>query len=304
MAEPPTYRSGSTSVEPENRETSPAERAAALDFLQRLAAEISRGEVDLPCFPNIVVRISEALMDPDTTAEQVVTVVGAEPRLAARITQTANSAAFNAAGKPVTELRSAIARIGQHMVQSIAISYAIQQMEHEESLRSIARPLMELWERSITVSSISQLVAERTKVHTDVAFLTGLLHGIGSLYIMARAAIGQPPVADPRSWFDLLGGWQASIGKAILEAWGFPEEMCEAVAEQQDHERRWKHDATLTDVLIVSLVLADALKMPEPRQFDTDGINAFATVGLNKTDCEATLVRAERRIAVVQAALR
>jgi len=303
MADPPTYRSGSTSVEAENRASSPEESAAALEFLQRLAAEISLGEVDLPCFPNIVVRISEALMDPGATADRIVTVVGAEPRLAARITQTANSAAFNATGKPVTELRSAITRVGHHMVQSIAISYAIQQMEHEESLRSIARELSRLWERSIAVASLCQLVAERTKVHTDVAFLTGLLHGIGSLYIMARAAVGQPAAGDRRAWLELLGGWQASIGKAILENWGFPEEMCDAVADQLDHDRRWKHDATLTDVMIVSLVLADALDAPEPRTVETTGINAFASVGLTPVDCEATLVRATGRIAAVHAAL-
>lgn len=304
MAAPPTYRSGSTSVEADGRSASPEERAAALDFLQRLAAEISNGEVDLPCFPNVVVRISAALMNPDTTAEQVVTVVGAEPRLAARILQTANSAAFNAAGKPVTELRSAITRVGQHMLQSIAISYAIQQMQHEESLKSIAQPLMALWDRSIAVASISQLVAERTKVHTDVAFLAGLLHGIGSLYIMARAVGRSADLKNPRSWIDLLDGWQASIGKAILENWRLPEEMCDAVADQRDHDRRWKHDAGLTDVLIVSLVLADALNAPEPREVIMDGINAFSSIGLNATDCQATLVRAERRIAVVHAALK
>ncbi len=300
----PTYRSGSKSVEADGRAASPEERAAALDFLQRLAAEISQGQVDLPCFPNVVVRISEALMDPGTTAEQVVTVVGAEPRLAARILQTANSAAFSAAGKPVTELRSAITRVGQQMLQSIAISYAIQQMQHQESLKSITHPLMELWDRSIAVASISQLVAERTKVHTDVAFLTGLLHGIGSLYIMARAADRATDLKNQRSWIDLLDGWQASIGKAILENWGFPEDMCDAVADQRDHDRKWKHNAALTDVLIVSLVLADALSAPEPREVVMDGINAFSSIGLNATDCQATLVRAERRIAVVHAALK
>jgi HD-like signal output (HDOD) protein len=304
MAAPPTYRSGSNSVPAHGQAASPEERAAALDFLQRLAAEISKGEVDLPCFPNVVVRISEALMDPDTTAEQVVTVVGAEPRLAARILQTANSAAFNASGKPVTELRSAITRVGQHLLQSIAISYAIQQMQHEESLKSITQPLMDLWDRSIAVASISQLVAERTKVHTDMAFLTGLLHGIGSLYIMARAAGRSTDLKNQRSWIDLLDGWQASIGKAILENWRFPAEMCDAVADQLDHDRKWKHDAGLTDVLIVSLVLADALNAPEPREVVMDGINAFSSIGLNATDCQATLVRAERRIAVVHAALK
>ncbi|MDB6083084.1 MAG: hypothetical protein JWN43_965, partial [Gammaproteobacteria bacterium] len=147
-------------------------------------------------------------------------------------------------------------------------------------------------------------VAERTKVHTDVAFLTGLLHGIGSLYIMARAADHSADVANQRSWMDLLEGWQAPIGKAVLESWGFAEDMCEAIADQRDYGRRRKHDAALTDVLIVSLVLADSRKMPEPRNIAIGGINSFASIGLSAADCQATLVRAERRVDAVHEALR
>jgi HD-like signal output (HDOD) protein len=300
----PTYRSGAQSVTASGNASTPEERGAALAFLQELAVEVSEGTVDLPCFPNVVIRISAALANPTTTSEQVVTIVGAEPRLAARLLQTANSAAFNPAGKPLTELRSAITRIGQAMVQSTAMAYAIQQMQNEDSLRSIAQPLVELWDKSIAVASICQLVAERTKVHTDMAFLTGLLHGIGSLYIMARAA-GQPAdLKNQQSWLDILDGWQASIGKAVLESWGFAEEMCDAVADQRDYERKWKHDGALTDVLVVSLVLADSLNKPEPRTLELDGINAFASIGLNATDCQATLVRAERRIALVRDAVK
>ena len=279
--------------------TSPEQHAEALSFLQQLASEVSEGKVALPCFSNVVVRISEALMDPATTSEQVVAIVGTEPRLAARLLQTANSAAFNTSGRPVTDLRSAVTRIGQQMVQSIAISYAIKQMQYEDALRSIAQPLSDLWSRSIAVACTCQLVAERTKLHTDAAFLTGLLHGIGSLYIMAHAATHSANAAEQRSRMDMLDGWQASIGKAILESWGFTEEMCDAIADQRDYERRWQHTAALTDVLIVSLLLADALGQPEPRRVAMDGVNAFATVGLNETDCEATMIRAERRIAVV-----
>jgi len=112
----PTYRSGTQSVEANVPEASPEERGAALAFLQQLATEVSEGTVDLPCFPNVVLRISAALANPNTTSEHVVTIVGTEPRLAARLLQTANSAAFNPSGKPLTELRSAVTRIGQHMV--------------------------------------------------------------------------------------------------------------------------------------------------------------------------------------------
>ncbi len=300
----PTYRSGEISVSASGSSASPEERGAALAFLQKLAAEISEGSVDLPCFPNVVVRISAALKNPNTTSEQVVHIVGTEPRLAARLLQTANSAAFNPSGKPLTELRSAVTRIGQQMVQGIAMSYAVHQMQNETSLQSIRAPLLELWNRSIAVASVCQLVAERTKIHTDTAFLTGLLHGIGSLYIMARAAGRAAELKNQQSWLELLDGWQSPIGRAVLESWGFDEEMCAAVGDQRDTERKWKHDAALADVLIVSLVLAEALKKPEPRIIGIQGIQPFASIGLSATDCEATLVRAERRIALVHDALK
>jgi HD-like signal output (HDOD) protein len=297
---PPTYRSGTPGSV---AATTPQERAAALAFLQNLATEVSEGSIDLPCFPDVVIRISTALADPNTTSEHVVTIVGAEPRLTARILQTANSAAFNTSGKPLTDLRSAITRLGHQMVHGTAMSYAVQQMKNEASLRSIVQPMTLLWNKSIAVASICRIVAQRTKVSADEAFLTGLLHGIGNLYIMARAAAQASAFGNQQAWLDLLAGWQASIGKAVLESWGFAEEMCDAVGEQADHERRWKHHAALSDVLIASLVLADALNAPARAAAATAGINAFLTVAVKAEDCAAILVEADKQIRLVKAAL-
>ena len=160
--------------------------AAALQFLTQLAAEVSSGTVDLPCFPNIVFRIRTALLDPKNTPEQTVNVIGAEPRLAARLLQTANSIAFNRSGKKVTDLRTAVLRLGHQLVDSAAMTFAIQHMKVQESLRPIAEPMGELWIQSISVALICQVLARRTKVRPDEAFLTGLVHGMGRLYIMVR----------------------------------------------------------------------------------------------------------------------
>lgn len=276
------------------------EHANALAFLQQLAKEVSEGSIDLPCFPDVVVRISLALADANTNADKIVTIVGAEPRLAARILQTANSAAFNTSGKILTDLRSAITRLGQQMVQGTAMSYAMQQLKNEESLRPIAEPLTQLWNRSIAVASLSRLVAAKTKVNADEAFLTGLLHGIGHLYILVRSA------ADPinrQSLMQSVAGWHASIGKAVLESWGFAEALCDAVGEQGDLDRRWKHAASLTDILIASLVLADALQTPEPRTLGTEGINAFLSIGVTPADCTVILSQADEQIRLIHEAL-
>ncbi len=128
----PTYRSNDQSVGPTVAAPDEA-RGAAVQFLAQLAAEVSTGTVNLPCFPDIVIRIRNALADPSTTPEQTVTIVGAEPRLAGRLLQTANSAAFNQTGKPLTDLRAAITRLGHQFVQSAAMAFAVQQMKDEKS---------------------------------------------------------------------------------------------------------------------------------------------------------------------------
>jgi HD-like signal output (HDOD) protein len=265
--------------------------------------EVSKGTVDLPCFPDVVIRIRNALADPQTTPEQTVTIVGAEPRLAAKLLQTANSVAFNSSGRPLTELRTAITRLGQQLVQSAAMAFAVQHMKDEKSLRCIAKPLSELWKACISVASISLVVARRTKVSPDEAFLTGLLHGIGRLYIMVRAVGAAGELRNDQAFLDLVSGWHASIGKAVLENWGFAEEMSDAVGHQGDNEPRRKHDADLSDVLIVSVVLAEAMKSPVPGIIAMDGIHAFQTIGLTEPDCAAMLAHAKYHLVSLQNAL-
>jgi HD-like signal output (HDOD) protein len=299
----PTYKSGKQSVAPDSTASPADARAALMQFLGQVAAELSSGTVDLPCFPDVVLRIRKALDDPNNTPGKTVTVVGAEPRLAARLLQMANSAAFNPANKPVADLRTAITRLGQKAVQSAAMAFALQHMKDQESLKSIAEPLSALWKESISVALICQIVAGRTKISPDEAFLTGLLHGIGRLYLMVRAIGKAREFGDQKSFIELVADWQASIGKAVLENWGFPPQMCEAVAEQRDYERTRKRIVELTDVLIVSIVLCEALRMPAPPTMDTDGIEPFATIGLSDAACAEILAQAELQLGSLHDAL-
>jgi HD-like signal output (HDOD) protein len=299
----PTYKSGKQSVAPNGTASPEDARAALLQFLGQMAAELSSGTVDLPCFPDVVLRIRKALDDPKNTPGKTVTVVGAEPRLAARLLQTANSAAFNPANKPVTDLRTAITRLGQQAVQSAAMAFAVQHMKDQDSLRTIAEPLGALWKESISVALICQIVAGRTKIGPDEAFLTGLLHGIGRLYIMVRAISKAREFSDQQAFIESVAGWQASIGKAVLENWGFAAEMCEAVADQRDYERKRKRVAELTDVLIVGIVLCEALRKPAPRTVDIEGIESFATIGLSDVACADILTQAELQLTSLQDAL-
>jgi HD-like signal output (HDOD) protein len=289
-----TYRSGKRSVLENGSQA--GEGPPALQFLMNLAADLARGPVDLPCFPNVVIRIRDALRDPKTSAEETLKLVGAEPRLAARLIQTANSFAFNPSGTRVTELRTAITRLGHKLVEGAAMSFAVQQMKDEPTLRFISRELTALWNKSLGVASISQVVARRTKVRPEEAFLTGLLHGIGHLYIIAHAA-GQPSALRlDLECTETIASWHPSIGKAVLENWRVGEAMAMSVGDQLDYTRKSHREPDLTDILIVSIVLAEALEQSPGKAVEMGEVSSFQHIGFTQEDCMTTLKHAEYQL--------
>jgi HD-like signal output (HDOD) protein len=303
LAVPPKPAVPKPPVESKSSATSTDERASALAFLGNLATEVSKGTVNLPCFPDVVMRIRKALAAPDVSLTEIVKIVGTEPRLAARLLQAANSAAFNPAGKHLTDLRAAITRLGHRPVQSAAMSFAVNQLRLAPALRAISKPLNVLWEQSISVAAICQVVARRTRVSPEEAFLTGLLHGIGRLYIMVRSVGKSDELYQDPSFVDMIASWHPAIGKAVLENWGFDDHMCEALGDQDDHDHSGKNEPDLSDILVVAVVLARVLREPGPRSVDTEGIRSFARLHMTAQNCAEILKHAEHQLGSLHAAL-
>ncbi len=227
----------------------------AFDFIRSLAEELSGGHVDLPSFPEIAMQVRRILSDPNTRVEQIVRVVGSEPALAARLLRIANSAAINRSGKNVTDLRTAIARIGHNTVRSASISFSMNQIRKANKLASLAPHLNDLWERSTYVAAYAFVLARTcTRVNPDEAMLTGMMHGIGKLYILTRAIDHPELFASEDILKDIIDDWYPSIGKAILENWKFSETMARAVG-QEDFSRTELESPDLTDVVGVAILM-------------------------------------------------
>ena len=110
---------------------------AAFKVVQELAAELSSGTVDLPAFPQVFAQVCRALDDPNNTNEQTAKIVSAEPALAARLLTLSNSVTFTQTGKPISELRSAVTRLGSNSIRAAASAFAIAQVKRQPSLASI-----------------------------------------------------------------------------------------------------------------------------------------------------------------------
>lgn len=276
----------------------------AFDFVRTLAAELSRGNVDLPSFPEIAVRVRRVLSDPKSSVDQVVRVVGSEPALAARLLRIANSASLNRSGKTVTDLRTAVNRIGYNMVRSAAMSFSMAQIRNSRKLAGLEDHLTSLWQRSTVVAAFAFVLARTsTKVNADEAMLTGMMHGIGKLYVLTRAIDHPELFVTGRTLDDIIGEWHASIGKAILENWEFSESMAEAVGDQADFTRVHDGPPDLSDVIVVAILMAEHAGDVRKLASVLDGLPAAKRLGLNEEKTQAVMRESSAEVAALSQAL-
>lgn len=272
-------------------------------FLARITEDIARGPINLPCFPDIVPRIRRALDDPKSTADDIVRIAGSEPRLSARLIQTASSVVFNPSGRPAPNLRAAVTRLGHVLVQSVVMVFALQQLKAETRLRAVARPLGELWEKSIAVASICRTLAEALRVPTDKVFLAGLVHGIGHFYILVRAAEAGDELAGVELSHDLIAAHHPGIGRAVLAKWGFEAGVCAAVGQQHDRDRQSTMAADLTDLLVAGVVLAEVMRDGRGDLSPCDRVTAFSRIGLSHDELRAVIAHTELSVGALQETL-
>ena len=276
---------------------------SALEFLSSLADTLAAGTVDLPAFPQVVIKVQEAFKDPDYTPQKIARVISTERTLADRLLQMANSTAFNATGRVIIDLGVAINRLGAQKVYSVALGHAVAHIRHNESLRAIAPRLDELWSECVTVAHFSEAVAKRGSLPFPGAFAAGLLHGIGRFYIIVQSV--KQGASSPQVPLNaaLVDAWHPAIAKAVLKNWQMDEAVCEAVGAQADVNIVRAGPPTLTDVLIASIRLATRMR----NSYDTATLNAggaFVRLDLTVEACKSLIAQASEETRALQRALR
>ena len=286
------------------RTQSKPQRNVGFEFVQALAGELSSGKIDLPSFPEVATRVRQLLNDPHCSVDQLVRVVGSEPALAARLMLVANASSFNRSGKQITDLRTAINRIGHSMVRSASMAFAMSQLRRGAKLEKLQSRLNKLWQRSTKVAAFAYVLARTcSTVNPDEALLAGMMHGIGKLYIMTRAAQHPQLFTDHVTLDEILGKWHTSIGKAILENWEFPDSMCAAIGEQDDHGREEDVEPDLRDIVAIAILMASYPAAVPNLELALDGLPPAARLGLDQARIRTVMLDCAAEVSALSEAL-
>lgn len=287
-----------------NPATAAVRSAEAARLVQALTLELAGEKIDLPSFPEVAARARKALANEAVEIEDVVRIISAEPALAARLLQLANSAALNSSGRRIADLRQALSRIGFNMARSATIAFAMSQLRRAEAYKGLEQPLDELWQWSAHVAAVSHVVAKRfTRVNADTAMLSGVLHGVGKLYLLTRAIRFPLVLEDASTYQRIVEQYHGRVAQAILRNWEMPEEVVDAVVACENHDREHEGATDLTDVLTVGGALAALGPSPVAEQMLFLGIPAARRMKLDAAACVAALKASHDEIVSLRQAL-
>ncbi len=174
----------------------------------------------IPTNPSIAIEILRLADDPGSSADQFAAVITADPALAARLLEMANTAIF-AQREPVTTIKRAVTLLGLRRIRMAALGFQL--VAHLDRLGGTHFDLGAFWRQSVLRACLAREIAARVVPScAEEAFLIGLLQDCGILVLVQ--AFGQ-------EYADLYGSALSPTAFFIAERERFAHDHAQAIAE-------------------------------------------------------------------------
>lgn len=227
-------------------------------MLEDIAAEMSGNDIVFPTSFDIVIRLRDALRDPEVSVKQIVGLIRSEPLICARLIHQANSAA-QGVSESIVDVTAAIKRLGINAVRNAALAIAVNQLVRAKDLVKFKDYSRKLWLHSLHTAAAAEVIARELtpRVKPEEAMFAGLVHDLGAFYMLYRAAQYEELRERPDTVRHLIVQWHESIGESLLHALQLPEHIVTAVRDH-DHPREPLLEAprNLQEVIYAANVMA------------------------------------------------
>jgi HD-like signal output (HDOD) protein len=219
-------------------------------FFNRFYQHFIQGELKIPSFPDVALKVRKAIQQ-DCEIADIVKIVNMDPVVAARLIQVVNSPVYRAMN-PISNCFSAINRLGLKTTRSMVIAFSMKNLIKSEN-PLIKKQIHYSWLQSIKVSSISHALAQLIKkVDPDEALLAGLLHNIGVLPILTFADSLPEGTYQPADIDLCINEIHGQLGSIILEKWEFPDNLKQIPLQSANWFTSTSEKLNLGDIVLLA----------------------------------------------------
>ncbi|KPA92769.1 HDOD domain-containing protein [Pseudomonas sp. RHF3.3-3] len=245
---------------------------------QDLVAAIDNDDLVLPTLPEVALKIREAAEDPEISVSTLSKVIGVDTALSARLIKVVNSPLLRASHE-VTDLYTAITRLGVNYSSNLAVGLVMEQIFHARS-EVVEQKMREVWRKSLEIAGICYVLCrDFTQLKPDQAALGGLVHQIGVLPILTYAEDHYELLADPLSLDHVIDSIHPMLGDKLLRVWDFPERLIRLPGQYLDL-RRNSATTDYVDLVQIATVFCHQGTTQSFAHIDPTSLPAFRKLGL------------------------
>lgn len=190
----------------------------------------------IPSLPSLYTKMIKEMQAPEPSIKKITGILQQDIGMTVKVLQIINSAFFGLR-RTITDVGEAAGLLGLDILSSLVLGIGIFSQVQGEKQLEVIDPL---WEHCLAVGNRAKAIALSEAPHLAVeAFTAGLLHDIGKLVlavklpqeykaIQERVKTGQ--MSQAKAEEEILGTQSSAIGAYLLELWGLPSSIIEAVA--------------------------------------------------------------------------
>jgi HD-like signal output (HDOD) protein len=223
----------------------------------RLRYALCTQPIELPVFNPVALDLLHMLSDPQTEMIDIVRTINEDQALVAQVLRMANSTAYAGLNRCDT-IKSAAIRLGSRQVTNIAMAASHASLHVSEN-RIVNDVMQDLWLHSHACALGCRTVALTTgrQELADHAYLAGLLHDIGKLYLLKaleRIILNRELsiVIERELLLNIFSEMHVDFGCRLMNHWNLPE-MYHDIVEQHHAENFDADDLLLAIVRMVNL---------------------------------------------------
>ena len=124
-----------------------------------LIKAIDKDDLVLPTLPEVALNIRKAAENPEISVSHLSKVIGRDTALSARLIKVVNSPLLRALYE-VTDLHTAITRLGVNYSSNLAIGLVMEQIFHARS-QVVENKMRDVWRQSLEVAGICYPLCRR-----------------------------------------------------------------------------------------------------------------------------------------------
>lgn len=134
--------------------------------------------------PEIGIKVSSMLKQPDVSLRDVAALVEKDPAISAALLRIANSSLLGAS-KEIVSVNRAMLRLGTDQTAELAIGISV--ANAFKGIDANVVTVDEIWRHSMLCAAGCRLIADKLRLpDRDAAFTSGLLHDIGRLVLLSH----------------------------------------------------------------------------------------------------------------------